>query len=262
MADEAIKENKKPETAEEQKPAPTPAQEKAPETVPEKPKAETPKETATDEPKPQPEEPPKEVGKALVPKRILGIPPDKLKLFDKYDMSNITVTDAGLARYINLDPVIVPHTGARQANRPFAKSKMNIVERLVNNMMRTEAYTGKKTKTYRVVMEAFEIIETKTKKNPVQVFIDALENTTPREEVTRLRYGGVSVPKAVDVSSSRRLDVAIRNICKGAQAASFKSTKPIEICLANEIMLGAKGDMGSFAVAKKEETERVAGSAR
>lgn len=195
-------------------------------------------------------------------KKIVGIPPDKLKLFDRYDMSNITVTDAGLARYINLDPVIVPHTGARHANQPFAKSKMNIVERLVNNMMRTENYTGKKTKTYRVVMQAFEIIETKTKKNPVQVFIDALENTTPREEVTRLKYGGVSVPKAVDVSSSRRLDIAVRNICKGATTASYKSTKPIEICLANEILLAAKGDMNSFAISKKEELERVAASAR
>ncbi len=259
MADETTQENKKPE---EQKPADAPAeapaQEKAPEAVPEKPQVAA----ADDGPRPQKEEPAKEIGKALVPKKILGVPPDKLKLFDRYDLSNIIVTDAGLARYINLDPVIVPHTGARHANRPFAKSKMNIVERLVNNMMRTEVYTGKKTKTYRVVMEAFEIIETKTKKNPAQVFIDALENTTPREEVTRLRYGGVSVPKAVDVSSSRRLDIAIRNICKGAQAASFKSTKPIEICLANEIILAAKGDMGSFAVAKKEESERVAGSAR
>jgi len=265
MADDEVKENKEPQKAEDPKPAEAPAEapalEKPQEPVQEKPKdtavaAEPAQEAAPrEEPKPEP-------GKALVPKRILGVPPDKLKLFDRYDLSDITVTDAGLARYINLDPVIVPHTGARHANRPFAKSKMNIIERLVNNMMRTEVYTGKKTKTYRVVMEAFEMIESKTKKNPVQVFIEALENTTPREEVTRLRYGGVSVPKAVDVSSSRRLDMAIRNICKGAQTASFKSTKPIEICLANEIMLAAKGDMSSFAVAKKEETERVAGSAR
>jgi len=275
VADEEKQEEKKPETAEEKKPAEASAQDKVPEPAQDKPAEasaqekvpkpvpEKPQEAVSpEEPKPPKEEAPKEVGKALVPKKILGVPPDKLKLFDKYDLSNITVTDAGLARYINLDPVIVPHTGARHANRPFAKSKMNIVERLVNNMMRTQAYTGKKTKTYRVVMEAFEIIESKTKKNPAQVFIDALENTTPREEVTRLRYGGVSVPKAVDVSSSRRLDIAIRNICKGAQAASFKSTKPIEICLANEIMLAAKGDMSSFAVSRKEESERVAGSAR
>jgi small subunit ribosomal protein S7 len=230
----------------------------------EQPVPKEPAQALAEQPTQSAEEAPREQAAAPVEhkKKIVGVSPDKLKLFDRYDLSNITVTDAGLARYINLDPVIVPHTGARHANQPFAKSKMNIVERLVNNMMRTENYTGKKTKTYRVVMQAFAIIESKTKKNPVQVFIDALENTTPREEVTRLKYGGVSVPKAVDVSSSRRLDIAIRNICKGATTASYKSTKPIEVCLANEIMLGAKGDMNSFAISKKEEVERVAASAR
>jgi small subunit ribosomal protein S7 len=247
----------KPETVEEPKPVetPKPVQEKTAEPKPAKKELVVEKKVPVDSIAGEPI-------KTLVPKRIVGIPPDKLKLFDRYDLSDIVVSDAGLARYINLDPVIVPHTGARHANRPFAKSKMNIVERLVNNMMRNEDYTGKKTKTYRTVMLAFAIIESKTKKNPVQVFIDALENTTPREEVTRLKYGGVSVPKAVDISSSRRLDIALRNICKGAINGSYKNTKPIEICLANEIMAAAKGDMASFAVSKKEEVERVAGSAR
>lgn len=200
--------------------------------------------------------------KPKMPKKSSGISPEKLFLFDKYDFSEVVVRDAGLAKYMNLDPVSVPHTGAKHANKPFAKSKMNVVERLVNNMMRTENYTGKKTKTYNVVKKAFEIIHSKTKNNPVQVFVEAIENASTREEVTRLKYGGVSVPKAVDTSSSRRLDIAIRNICKGAISASHKSTKSIEICLANEIMSAAKGDMNSFAVSKREEIERIASSAR
>ena len=212
--------------------------------------------------KPPAEEKKPEAKKPAPQDKVIGIPPNKLLLFDKYDLSEIVVSDAGLARYINLDPVMVPHTGARHANRPFAKNKMNIVERLVNNMMRTEDYTGKKTKTYKVVMETFNIIERKTKKNPVQILIDALENTTPREEVTRLRYGGVSVPKAVDISSARRLDIALRNICKGAVKATYKNSKSIETCLSNELMLAAKGDMNSAAIAKKEEVERIAASAR
>ncbi len=183
-------------------------------------------------------------------------------LFGKYDVSEVVVRDAGLARYINLDPVSVPHSGAKHANKPFAKGKVHIVERLVNNMMRTEKVTGKKTKTYKVVMKAFEIISSKTKKNPVQILIEAIENCSPREEVTRLRYGGVSVPKAVDTSSSRRLDIALRNICKGTVSATHKNTKSVEVCLANEIMLAAKGDMNSYAVSKKDELERIAGSAR
>jgi len=251
--EEKVEETTK-EEAKDDKPEPAPAEKKqkkaeeATETAPEKAPAEEKPEKKEEPPAPKP--------------KVVGIPPNKLLLFDKYDLSEITVTDAGLARYINLDPVMVPHTGARHANRPFAKSKMNIVERLVTNMMRTEDYTGKKTKTYSVVMDAFGIIEAKTKKNPVQVLIDALENTTPREEVTRLRYGGVSVPKAVDISSSRRLDIALRNICKGAVSSTYKNTKSVEVCLANEIMLAAKGDMNSAAISKKEEIERIAASAR
>jgi small subunit ribosomal protein S7 len=140
--------------------------------------------------------------------------------------------------------------------------KLNVVERLINNMMRTEVFTGKKLKAYRVVSEAFDIIAMKTKKNPIQVLVEALENAAPREEVTRLQFGGISVPKAVDVAPSRRLDISLRNITKGAIQTSFKNTKPIQECLADELILASKNDMNSFAVTKKEEVERVASSAR
>ena len=70
------------------------------------------------------------------------------------------------------------------------------------------------------------------------------------------------MPKAVDTSSSRRLDIALRNISKGTVSATHKNTKSVEVCLANEIMLAAKGDMNSYAVSKKDELERIAGSAR
>jgi small subunit ribosomal protein S7 len=183
-------------------------------------------------------------------------------LFGKYSMSEVAVRDGGLAKYINLKPTMVPHSDGRHANQWFGKTKLNIVERLINNMMRTEVFTGKKTKSYRVVKEAFEVIAERTKKNPVQVLVEALENAAPREEITRLQFGGISVPKAVDVAPSRRLDIAVRNIARGAVQASFKNTKPMELCLADEIILAAKGDMNSFAVAKKEEVERVAQSAR
>ena len=92
--------------------------------------------------------------------------------------------------------------------------------------------------------------------------MEALENAAPREEVTRLQFGGISVPKAVDVAPSRRLDISLRNITKGAIQTSFKNTKPIQECLADELILASKNDMNSFAVAKKEEVERVASSAR
>src|SRR5881296_4593945 len=186
----------------------------------------------------------------------------ELKLFERYELSEVVVHDPGLARYINLTAIVIPHTGGRWANKPFGKAKYNIVERLINGMMRSEEYTGKKAKAIRVVRRAFETIAERTKENPVQVLVNALEKAAPREEITRLRFGGISVPRAVDVAPSRRLDLALRSICQGTVSATFKNRKPVEECLADEILLAAKGDMQSSAIAKKEELERVASSAR
>lgn len=183
-------------------------------------------------------------------------------LFGKYDLSEVVVNDPGLVRYINLSSVILPHSEGKHTKRQFGKLKMSIVERLINNMMRTEKYTGKKVKAYKVVKSAFEIINKRTKKNPVQVLVDALSNAAPREEITRLQFGGISVQKAVDTSSSRRLDIALRNICRGAMKSTYKTKKSIEQSLADEIILASKGDMNSWAVGKKEEIERVAASSR
>jgi small subunit ribosomal protein S7 len=187
---------------------------------------------------------------------------DKVLLFGKFDVSGVTLRDQGMARYVDISPVAVPHTGGKHTNKPFAKAKMSVVERLINGMMRTEDFTGKKLKSYKAVELSFGIIAQKTKANPLQVFIDALQNVAPREEVTRLQYGGISVPKAVDVAPARRVDLALRYICNGALETSHKSKKPIEECLADEIIGAAKNDMNSFSVAKKEEIERVASSAR
>ncbi|UCE75470.1 MAG: 30S ribosomal protein S7 [Methanomassiliicoccales archaeon] len=183
-------------------------------------------------------------------------------IFGKYDLGEVVVEDPGLKRYINLTPVGIPHTGAKHANKSFGKTKVNLVERLINNMMRTEHATGKKSHAFKTVRNAFDIIAKRTKKNPIQVLIYALQNTSPKEEITRLRFGGISVPKAVDTSSSHRLDVALRNICKGAVSSSHRNKKRMEVCLAEEIILASKADMNSFAISKKEEMERIAASAR
>ncbi len=238
-------------------PAPPPETAPPPPPEPVAPAEPTPAEPAPAEgEEPAAEKPKKE------PKKPKKRPAYEMKLFERYDLADITVHDQGLAKYINLDPIVIPHTGARWANKPFGKQRANIVERLINGMMRTEVYTGKKSKAYRVVRTSFEIIEKKTSKNPVQVLVEALEHAAPREEITRLRFGGISVPRAVDVSPSRRLDMALRNITQGAVQATFKNRKPVEECLADEILLASKGDMQSSAIAKKEELERVASSAR
>jgi small subunit ribosomal protein S7 len=186
---------------------------------------------------------------------------DFFPMLAKYNMDEVKIEDQGLARYINLETENI-YKGGAYNNKLFAKSKRPIVERLINNIMRTENYNGKKTKAYKVVRDAFEIIDKKTKKNPMQVFIDALQNSAPKEETTRLRFGGINVPKAVDVSPQRRLDVAIRNITLGTLNATYKNKKSVENCLADEIIKASKNDVSSFAVAKKNDAERIAKSAR
>ena len=182
-------------------------------------------------------------------------------ILSKYDMDKAKIEEKGLERYINLDTENI-YLGAVFANKMFAKSKVSIVERLINNLMRTEKYNGKKNSAYRSVKSAFEEIEKRTKTNPIQVLIKAIENSAPKEETTRLRFGGISVPKAVDTSPQRRLDVALRNICKGVVNTTHKNKKGIHLCLADEIIKASKNDLSSFAVAKKNDIERVAKSAR
>ena len=266
-------EDEKPETPEPATPEPT-TPPPAPEPAPPAPPAETapppPPEPPASPSEPSPAEPAPAEGEEPVPepkpkketKKPKKRPPYEMKLFERYDLADIVVHDQGLAKYINLDPIVLPHTGARWAAKPFGKQPATSVERLINGMKRTELYTGKKSKAYRVVRTSFEIIEKKASKNPVQVLVEALEHAAPREEITRLRFGGISVPRAVDISPSRRLDMALRNITQGAVAATFKNKKPVEECLADEIFLASKGDMQSSSIAKKEELERVAGSAR
>ena len=186
------------------------------------------------------------------------IPP----LFEKYSFEGLEVHDPGLAPYLYLHPIYAPHTEGKLSGHPFQKTRMHLVERLTNHLMKGEHFTGKKSKALATVRKAFDELSRREKQNPLQLLINAVENAAPREEVTRLQFGGISVPRAVDAAPSRRVGVAIRNIAQGAIQASHKSTKSIETCLANEIALAAKGDQTSFAVARKEEVERVAQSAR
>ncbi len=191
-----------------------------------------------------------------------GFTKEELKVFGKWDVEEVVINDPALKNYICLQPRFVPHTHGRHANTPFAKQNVFIVERLINKVMRKGRNTGKKHLAYDIVKKAFDIIYQKTKKNPIQVLVDAIINAGPREEVVRLKYGGIAVPKSVDTSSLRRVDVALRNICEGARQRAFKNPKSIAECLAEELILASKNDPKSYAVAKKEEVERIAKSAR
>lgn len=198
------------------------------------------------------------------------------KYFGKWQVDDVVMKDQGLQRYIRLQPGLVLHTGGRHASKQFGKAEVPIVERLLNKVMRSgpgvrklggkairgAGACGKKHKAYNIVRKTLEIVEQRAKKNPIQVLVDAIQNSAPREETTRISYGGITYHVAVDSAPQRRLDVALKNLAAGAFAASFKSKRPIEECLAEELIIASNYDMKSFAIARKEETERIAMRAR
>lgn len=185
-----------------------------------------------------------------------------MKVFDKWDPSEVEVADLGIKGYMNLTPKTVMHSGGRHAKQQFKKSELHVVERLVNKVMRKEKNTGKKLKAYSIVENAFDIIHQKTKENPLGILAKAIANAGPREEVVRLKYGGITVPKAVDTSPQRRVDTALMFIAKGARQASFKTKRSVEAALADEIIAAANYDVRSFSITRKDGVERVAKAAR
>ena len=199
------------------------------------------------------------------------VAPDLL-LFGKWDSTAVQIADVGLARYISLKPVLIPHTSGRHAGKRFHKSYVPIVERFVNKLMNAGRRKDKKTRTGRgagkklrmigVVRRVFEMIDYRTGMNPIQVLVTAIENSAPAEETTRISYGGMAYPRSVDVAPQRRVDLALRYLSVGAVRSSHKNAKSFEECIMDELLLAYKSDPGSFAVARKEERERVARSAR
>jgi small subunit ribosomal protein S7 len=183
------------------------------------------------------------------------------QLFGKWSFA-VEVKDLGLQRYVSVDPVTVPHSMGRHEHRKFHKSRVNVVERLINNLMRPGQNAGKKVRAINYVKNAFEIIHLQTEQNPVQVFVNAVENSAPCEDTTRISYGGIAYQQAVDISPQRRVDIALRLITEGARKAAFGNPKPFEECLSDEIIAAANRDNKSYAVQKRNEMERIAIHAR
>jgi small subunit ribosomal protein S7 len=187
---------------------------------------------------------------------------EEIKLFGKWSFEGIQVEDPGLKQYISVKPVYVPHSMGRHEHGKFHKAKVNIVERLINNLMRPGSCAGKKTRAITLVKNAFEIINVQTGQNPIQVLVTAVENTSPGEDTTRISYGGIAYHMAVDISPQRRVDLALRFLSEGARKQSFGNPKALDEYLAEELLLAARKDVKSYAVKKRNEMERIARSSR
>ena len=194
----------------------------------------------------------------------------KLLLFRKWDTTEIVINDLGLKTAISLKQVIIPLDFGRSALKRYNKGQVNIVERLANKLMHfgkkyaknTGRQGGKKHHSLNIVKTAFEIINLKTGKNPVEVLVRAVENSAPNEDTTRIVYGGTVYHVSVDVAPLRRVDLALRFISDAIKEATFSNPKSIEEYIAEHLILAANNDPIAPSIKKKNELERVAQASR
>jgi len=197
---------------------------------------------------------------------------EQFKLFGLYDVSDVRVEDPGMRRYINLDPKLLVKSYGRIREK-FSKGKINLIEMFANlvavpghrgkkHKIQTNWKTGKYSQNMRIVLNCLKIIEEKTKQNPIQVLITAIENAAPRDGVTIIEYGGARYPQAVDISPLRRVSMTLRVMIHGSYDKSFNKKTKIEQALANEIIKAYNKEGDSYAMAKKNDSEKQADSAR
>ncbi|UJR26673.1 hypothetical protein I4U23_007990 [Adineta vaga] len=187
-----------------------------------------------------------------------------IRLFGKWPGAEVQISDMSLEDYIlgAKQPKFLPHSAGRYQVKRFRKASCPIVERLVCSLMFHGRNNGKKLMAVRIVRHTFEIIHLLTGENPLQVLVNAIINSGPREDSTRIGRAGTVRRQAVDVSPLRRVNQALYLICTGARDSAFKSVKTIAECLADELINAAKGSSTSFAIKRKDELERVAKSNR
>ena len=168
----------------------------------------------------------------------------QFKLFGLYDVSDIKLNDPGMKRYINLEPRLVVKSYGLIREK-FSRAKINLLELLANlvavpghrgkkHKIQTSWKTGKYSQNMKIVLDCLKIVEGKTKQNPVQVLVTAIENAAPRD--------GVMV--------------------QGSYDKSFNKKTKIAKALADEIVKAYNNDADSYAIGKKRDSEKQADSAR
>jgi len=138
---------------------------------------------------------------------------------------------------------------AKRDRMPDPKYKNVLAAKFINNMMKQ----GKKSVAQSILYESFEIVEDKTKKDPLEIFQKALENVKPAVEVKSRRVGGSTYQVPQEVRPARRQALSIRWIISFARA---RGEKTMAAKLAGEIMDAANGR--GAAMKKKDDTHRIA----
>ena len=185
----------------------------------------------------------------------------EIKLFGKWSLDEVEISDISLVDFIAVKgkhATYVNHTAGRYQRKRFRKAQCPVVERLACSLMRHGRNSGKKLMACRIVRHTLELIHILTDQNPVQVLVDAIINSGPREDSTRIGTAGVVRRQSVDVSPFRRVNQALYLMTIGARESSFRNVKTIAECLADEVINAARGSSNSYAIKKKDEIERVA----
>jgi len=197
-----------------------------------------------------------------------------MKIFNKWDVSGLTVNDPGLRNYINIAPSLFPKSSGRLSKQQFYKSKMSIVERLITKMMvpghksrkhflTSGRVVGRYITTFNIVRKAFDKIYEKLQKNPVEVLVRAIENAAVREEIAGYQVGGIIIRRAVITSPQRRVDAGLRIIAQAAYKKAFGKKETIVDALTNEIIATYNNDnQKSDAIKERERLEKEAEGAR
>ncbi len=124
-----------------------------------------------------------------------------------------------------------------------------VLSKFINNLM----YDGKKSVAEKIVYGALDNIQAKMRRDPLEVFHEAIDNVKPQVEVRSRRVGGATYQVPVEVRPDRRQALAIRWII---QAARARGENTMMERLANELMEAANNR--GAAVKKKEDTHRMA----
>ena len=141
------------------------------------------------------------------------------------------------------------HAAEKREILPDAKYGDRVLSKFMNNLM----IDGKKSVAERIVYNAFDRVEDRLKKAPVEVFHEALDNIKPSVEVRSRRVGGATYQVPVEVRPERREALAIRWLIA---AAKSRNENTMEERLAGELADALNGR--GAAVKKREDTHKMA----
>ena len=138
---------------------------------------------------------------------------------------------------------------AKRELTPDVKYNSELVARLINTIMRN----GKKSVAQSIVYDAFDMLKAKKDMEPLEVFIQAVENIKPKLEVKSRRVGGATYQVPIEVPAERQIALAMRWITTYSQA---KKGKSMTEALASEL-LDAFDNQGA-SIKKKDDTHKMA----